>query len=111
MTVVGYLIALAAIYLLYDGALFIGMPLFFVGGFLAGQLKIRISSLGIMMMVGGGAYGFHNEFTPAVIITIILGFFLSGLWRGRNDWGIDLGDLFDSDGDSGGGDGSGGGGD
>ena len=102
MTIVGYLIGLAAVYLLYTGALYVGIPLFFIGGFLAGQLKIRISSLGIMLMVGGGFYGFHHEFTPPVIITIVVGFFLSGLWRGRNDWGVDFGDFFDSDSGSGG---------
>lgn len=107
MTIVGYMIGLGAIYLLYDGALYVGIPLFFIGGFLAGQLKIRIFSLGIMMMVGGGFYGFHHEFTQAVIITIIVGFFLSGLWRGKNDWGVDFGDFFDSDSGGDGGDGGG----
>ncbi len=108
MAIVGYLIGLAAVYLLYTGALYVGMPLFFIGGFLAGQLKIRLSSLGILLMVGGGFYGFHHEFTPVVIITIVVGFFLSGLWRGRNDWGIDFGGFFDPGSGDGGGDGGGG---
>ena len=106
MAIVGYLLAAIAGYLLYDGALIGGLPLFFVGGFLSGNLKISLSSLGIMMMIGGGAYGYHNEFSPEVIVTIVIGLVLSGLGGRAGGWEIDLGDIFDSDSD-GGGDGGG----
>lgn len=111
MGMFGYLLAIIACYLLYDGALIAGLPLFFIGGFLSGNLKISISSLGIMMMIGGGAYGVHYEFTPAVIITMVVGFILSGLGGRSGGWEIDLSDIFDSGSDSGGDSGGGGGGD
>jgi len=104
--IIGYLLAIIACYLLYEGALIVGLLLFFVGGFLSGNLKISVSSLGIIMVIGGGAYGYHHEFTLEVVITMIVGFILSGFGGRSGGWEIDLGDFFDS-GSDGGGDGGG----
>lgn len=102
MAIFGYLTLIAGAILLYDNSISIGLLLVFFGGFLSGNLKISMSSLGVMIIVGGSAYGFHNEFTDSIILTIVIGFILSGIGGRNSVWEIEVGDVFsDSSGDGG----------
>lgn len=97
MSSLGYLVAIVGVVLLYDNSLAFGLILFFMGGALAGDLKISIPSLGIMIVVGGIAYGFHNGFSDPVIVAIFVGLILS---VGRSISGsgaeADIGDTYDN---------------
>ncbi len=110
MKFIGYLFLFAGLYGFYINAIAFGALLFFVGGFVAGTIKLRLRGIGVMLMVVPTAYGYHNEFTGLIIGLIILGFVLASIGndnrrnRNRGEWGIDLGGIdFSSSSDGGGG--------
>lgn len=114
MNIIGYLISLLGLYSLYQGDLVLGGIIFFVGGFLASKIAICIRSSGVMTLVISTFYGYHNEFSPAVLFILLIGFVLACFNTRRTldntHWGIDfdfssLGS--DSGSDCGGGDGGG----
>ena len=111
MYIVGYLLALAGLFLLYDNQLFIGGIVFFVGGFLAKKLFVSIRSSGVMLMTVSIAFGYHNENSPLVLFLVFVGFVLAcfNTKRTKDDgWGFDIDfSSFGSDSSDSGGDGGG----
>jgi len=91
----GYILSIAGLYGLYINEIPFGGLLFFVGGFVAGTIKLRPRGIGVMLIVVPTAYGYHNEFTLLVIGLIVVGVLLACAGKGRNhdggEWGIDLG--------------------
>lgn len=117
MSIIGYSITLLSLYTLYVGEVFFGLVVFIVGGFLAKKLFMCLRSLGVVMMLGCTAFGFHNAYTPMVLFLIFIGFIFAcfntkrtSQHDGNGGWGIDF-DAFSSGSDSGGGGDCGGGGD
>jgi hypothetical protein len=109
MNIIGHLITLLGLYVLYTGAIVFGGFLFFLGGLIAGKLFICLRSGGVLTMVISIAYGYHNGFTPTVLVIIFVGFVLACFNSKRNSrgsddgWGIDIdfgsfGSSSDSDG-------------
>jgi len=100
----GYIFSIAGLYGLYINEIPFGGLLFFVGGFVAGTIKLRLRGIGVMLIVVPTAYGYHNEFTLLVVGLIVVGVLLACTGKGRNydggEWGIDLGGIdFSSGGD------------
>ena len=94
MNILGYLLALAGLFLLYENQLIIGGLVFFAGGFIAKKLFISIRSSGVMLMTISIAFGYHNEFSGLVIFLILVGFimacFNSKRTRDSDGWGFDI---------------------
>lgn len=111
MILLGYGIVLAALYILYSNELFFGGFLFTLGGFLAQKISISVRSAGVLILVIGLFYGYHNSFTPELLVILLIGFVMACFNTRRtsahSDWGIDIG-WGSSDGDCGGSDGGGG---
>lgn len=94
--------------------------MFLFGGWLAGGLKLSLRSLGVVLMVGAIAVGFHHGVSLPVVITGVVGFLMANSRRrhrrgrdGDDGWGFDI-DFSDFSDFGGGGDGGcdgGGGGD
>lgn len=110
MALIGYLIVLASLLLLYKNVLILGAIAFFVGGFLAQKVYVGIRGAGVVLLVVTLAYGYHNGFSPLVVVLIVVGAVMASSKskhrEDRNEWGFSIEMLSnmgsDSDGDGGG---------
>lgn len=85
MANIGNLIALASLYALYTNAIALGCIMLFIGGLLAGKLFFCTRSLGVIIIAGSTAFGFHNSFSTLVLLCLAIGIILAlGLFRQRS---------------------------
>ena len=105
---VGFLLAIAGLALLYTNSLLLGIVSFILGGFFAKGLFVSLKSLAMVVGVYTAAYGYHNEFTPLIIVILVVCIWFVFFSRKRREfdaekWGCewDIGDIFGSDGDAG----------
>ncbi|NRB42674.1 MAG: hypothetical protein HRU20_30100 [Pseudomonadales bacterium] len=94
MVIVGYILALAGLFLLYENQLVIGAVIFFVGGFLAEKLYLSIRSAGVMILAVSIAWAYQNELSGIILFLILVGFVLacfnSKRTNGSAGWGFDI---------------------
>lgn len=90
VTLFGYLFAGFGFYLLYENEIVVGALFIYIGGFISGKLKFNISSAGVIMVVLGVGFGWHNGFTKNIILLIVLGVLLIGVGKSLAGRGYDV---------------------